>query len=668
MQSALFSNNTSEQNGGALLILNPTDFIRFDNVTSLFNRAKFNGGSLCVIQPSSYLTVTRSTFGFNSAINGGGVFYDSPQQALEFTDNEFTGNTAQINGAAIHVSMANPPIVVTSNRFTNNSASLDGGGIYVIYQQERLEIRNSTFEGNEAFLAGGGVAVIVSDNIIDLAECTFASNSATMGGAIYVQNSSSLIDVRDIAFRDNFADQQGGAISVIGKSDAGPELLLNGTTWRGNRAIIIGGGDVYAQYVFRVSVSRFDSEGSEGNIGGSLHVKSGSYLEIADSSFEASLSHQQGSALYCEGVIRVSVVDSVCRNSIGFDGTLYVVSGEELTVRSTRIDSNSVEDNGGGVIAEKVRAVSLHDLAVTNNTALNDAGGLLLRGIQELRIGNLSCVDNRAVDGNGGCALWEGVHELDLTTHTQNITRNSAGRRGGGVYVRDLRLASYTITNLSLTHNAAGESGGGLAFVHCAAQQVTILDVVFAGNSAGGSGGGGLFAEDVLMILVHNSTFERNSAHDGAAVQISSTNTNAPISQYASISQSTFTHNGASNFGGAVHVQFIGQYVILVGNLFQNNTAKVAGAVILTLQRGAPSSDLDDVLVSRDRVANSSALRRALSNASDESEQRQLYVLKNNSFLDNEVTNLGRIAVNIRIISNESAANASLPELQQLLE
>jgi predicted outer membrane repeat protein len=112
-------------------------------------------------------------------------------------------------------------VVIQQSSFDSNSA--DFGGAIAIYQGPSLEIKDCEFTRNTAVnphtgnTGNGGVVSAFADSIdgarMDISNSHFTDNTASKGGAIYIQNATTL-NMSGVQLVGNFADMGGGALAV----------------------------------------------------------------------------------------------------------------------------------------------------------------------------------------------------------------------------------------------------------------------------------------------------------------------------------------------------------------------------------------------------------------------------------------------------------------------
>jgi Prealbumin-like fold domain len=220
IDSALFTGNSSEQDGGAIdngstgvLTLNEVNFT--DNTTeakggalhnrgiltdtdSTFTSNSANSGVGGAIYDDGTITVSDSSISGNSAGGGGGVGIDGSATLI---DDDIFGNTATFanlntnspNGIADLGGgvFSSGQLQISDTSIFNNFAEQSGGGLY---SGGTTNIINSTFAGNNAMggLGNGGGGGIYNEGILVATNATIAGNSAAIGGGMFLNGDTTI--------------------------------------------------------------------------------------------------------------------------------------------------------------------------------------------------------------------------------------------------------------------------------------------------------------------------------------------------------------------------------------------------------------------------------------------------------------------------------------------
>ena len=525
-QREIFSNSSISS---ALTDILPGDVL-------ILNGGTYSGSENCninVITPN--ITILGSTGRVIIDCNGASRHMTIFGSNVTLKDMEVVNGYASDRGGCIMILGALATYIINVHFF--NCSSNYGGGLYVhsvvIFAPTLI---NVTF--TDCFAYDGGGVFLQSSSIIAIA-CTFRSNIAqNLGGGIFLSLSTASLDGDLTIFENNRAVQVGGGICLLD----GSFLTVHGKI-RFSRNTALGGGAVYVQ-------------------GAVLEVKNDAYF------FE-------NYALEYGGAIAAIATSSLFAVSLTFSCTSIF--------RSNRVIEGS--GSGGAILVQGMDEKTAlfrfaGNVTLTNNTAPSGGAVCVQFNSQMVMDGESYFVQNSAVGGMGGAAFV--FTDSSITIAWAYIDGNSAGMRGGGIYLVDSNASIRGI----LSDNIAGDAGGAIALY--GASTAHLYDVTLEHNSVSGiskasctqtdpCGGGALFLTDktelrlgpqaamkwnlvegsgdggALLLcqsavaFVHNVSICNNSA-DGRGGGASSLDGSSIF-----FSQSLFNSNRAVSDGGAVY-------------------------------------------------------------------------------------------------------------------
>ena len=360
-------------------------------------------------------------------------------------------------------------ISVISDVLIQGTVTISGGNATRIFTVSGsggyLRLVDVTLEDGKD--ASGGAILQDAFAVLDCKGSTFRNNTAeNNGGAIY---SSGTLDIDGCSFEDNSAGTDGGALYKSGNTP----LTVIGSSFSGNSA----GTDPAGQ--------------TDGGAGGALFFNT-FVADITGSGFSNNKAasgesvNSGGGAIHNDGVMNI---------------TACVFSGNEV---------NGDEWHGGAVFNGSTGNLSINyshfgdtplplpppfDTLTDPNSAKGSAalgGAVYTRGpalvIGTSFLGNLS--------GGDGGAFAGASNSDDVTVVNSTFSSNSAAGYGGAIY--HLRTdALLSLINVTITGNAAAE-GGGLFNngdgdnAGVSNDEVILLNSIIADNTAGaGSNCGG---------------------------------------------------------------------------------------------------------------------------------------------------------------------------------
>ncbi len=291
----------------------------FNNCT--FNNNSAHGGT-CGIRGINEWSGLRDEPSLNWKIdNFGGAVYCDTNSVVEFTDCDFTDNVADINYPADnddpYVSLGGAvafqdgaDVMFNNCSFNDNLATL-GGALYA--DNSNLEISDSNFTSNTAY-SGGGLYCVEADAIITLSNISRNnsssdvndSNTVILGNGAGIFLNSSDAQVSDCTIIGNYAEKSGGGVYI----DAGSDSELFNCLIVDNGAGNDGGA---------VSVNR-DSKAAVSHCTIVNNEATGFYNTISGTGY--------GGGLFCGYDSNTTVIDSIIWGNYAFE------EGPEIAIGS----------------------------------------------------------------------------------------------------------------------------------------------------------------------------------------------------------------------------------------------------------------------------------------------------------------------------------------------
>jgi cysteine-rich repeat protein/predicted outer membrane repeat protein len=199
--------------------------------------------------------------------------------------------------------------ITVSGGYGDSASAGSGSAIYIGETVDAsvaaidLILRNVVFEDNHALAgtspSGGAIFFNSGDTPARLIveDCQFHDNSATVGGAIYVQQPAATI-TRSV-FENNTAVTDGGAVFT----NAWSTLEVEDSTFRGNQASQGYGGAIGTYYIGGdLTVRRSTFENNTGTRGGAIGFTSnGMTLRVSDALFVSNTADDGGAVFSSMG-------------------------------------------------------------------------------------------------------------------------------------------------------------------------------------------------------------------------------------------------------------------------------------------------------------------------------------------------------------------------------
>jgi predicted outer membrane repeat protein len=570
------------------------------------------GGAAVFVDEGGTLRASRVTFtdhassSDSSSLPGGAVFAAKGAQ-LAFEQCAFTNNTSGASeGGAVY--QQSGVAVVHNCIFSANSGS-DGGALYSAAGS--VNITDSYFFSNFAYateVAPAGTAApaapgapgvpLPPGGLPDANQAPAGASVAPPGAAVIASNTTVILPdgsaappgtsvpppdgssvagspVAPPASDSGYGDAlpqgpKGGAVFVLNgttavhsssfvnnSADFGAALCSNGGTavsnssFIGNAAVAFGGAVFYGKGSLSVLNSEFDSN-SAGNDGGAVFQAKGT-ATLQHNVFAGNRAVSAGGAVAVQAVAVAAENNTYRHNSAGeLGGALFIaVCREEVTT---------------GIACDGTAAVCKHAHSVFLNNSADQGGSVYQRG-GTLTLSDSVFSSNTALRSAGG-AIWSS--ELSsLTVTAGDFSMNAAAVDGGALSIE----GNSSIVDTQFRNNSATKYGGAVIVKSTGA--VTFSTCEFSGNSAvyGGSLHAAAVTTDteVQPLTVTGCTFIDSKGVYGGAAHV--------IRSAVTVADSTFTHNVASNLGGAICVEGVG-VIAISSTTFDANTASTGGAVI----------------------------------------------------------------------------------------
>ncbi|HKK62677.1 MAG TPA: Ig-like domain-containing protein [Bacteroidales bacterium] len=569
LEGLVFKNNVSDGAGGGAIVSGGTDTLlsKVINCEFIENEAGGDdGGGLW----ANYTEISGCTFTDNIAGDDGGGAWVAGGVTID--NSVFTGNSCGDVGGAMRIQ--DRGVVVSNSVFDSNSSINSGGAVMLA----RGTMINCEFISNSTLGQGG--AINGNQNECYFYGCVFTGNSAIEdGGAVWMDDGGTL---ENSILTNNVAGGNGGGIYLAGKKQ--PASLV-GCIVANNTADSIGGG------VFAATG------------------------DIVNSTITGNYAAENGGAIAGDGTWTLANSIVYDNDAAGADKNIQVVSNlATIAAQNSAVDANGYDPaawtaSGITTLTESpfVGGSEADSLMLPAGSALIDAGDIT--GLSELYPGGWDHIEVLANDLNGvkrviNGAVDLGAYEKYVTLVVENADDSGAGSLrqvivdavdgdnvitfadgitnikvnqplelgdksvmidGGGAVVLDgafngdplldiyrvfnitgVMDKTVTIKNLTVQNGIASDNGagGGLLADHSAGGQTMLDNLVFKDNKADDMGGAvsisGYNADTVCMIT--NTEFiDNTSVDDGGAM----------VSEYTTISESTFSGNQTGDNGGA---------------------------------------------------------------------------------------------------------------------
>lgn len=337
--------------------------------------------------------------------------------------------------------------VANSGKITGGYSNSNGGALDIEIKAE-VTLRGITLTGNKAAKKGGA---IFNDGRLTLESCTFLNNSANDGGAIY----------------------NGVTTYESGRPCQERALLISGSTFKGNSAVVNGGGAITNYGTLNIIRSLFEGNSAKQD-GGAVWSKAA--LKIKDSTITKNKTQAHG------GGVSIANSRSDSNNNRYTDLINCVVTYNEAAG-----SGGGLHTHGETIGLEAQRCQFDHNKA-------NHGGGVMIGTNSnpysfEVWFTDCSFCYNEANGDGGGLNTWEGDESKTQKVYLTRCKLNNNHSKGWGGGYRT--QADVEMKECEILNNVADKNGGGIYNHMC----IEMIDCIVSGNHASSSGGGISHAE-----------------------------------------------------------------------------------------------------------------------------------------------------------------------------
>ena len=481
-------------------------------------------GYVIFIEDGAALTVMDSS-GENSgkitgggSVNGGGIYCSG---TLIFQGGNVTGNKATEKGGGIFIGGT---ATITGGVISGNRSERDGGGLYMQNNQKvcSVTVSGGVIENNTAAENGGG---IFSGNNIWLYTTggTVRNNSAKYGGGVCIP--SSYAEIENIEIKGNKADIMCGGLYVISHS-------------------------------YCLATSCRINENESAQKAGGIAASSDGKIILTDCTVSKNKASVDGGGIYiADGAgLTEAVGCSITENEAGYGGAVYVISGQTITVRDSKIEKNKSKTNGGVVwMGDNANTkADLMNCDITQNEAAQNGGVVYARGKGTLIFTNCVIKQNSAKRGTGG-VLFPNGKGLTLGLVNTTVKENSAVNCGG-LYTKGSIISLKGLVDIR-DNNSNGEG-----------KNLVLAEGSYAANP-------GLYAGSYVSVYLTGDLVAREiSEYQMRYFRIENQKNGAPVGKIFGVEKWVDTPLFASVFGNKNIVMLI----VLT-------SAAIAGAIITVI-------------------------------------------------------------------------------------
>lgn len=402
----------------------------------------------------------------------------------------------------------------------------------------------------------------------DIGNCTDPSNAcATINYAMEMAGSGDVIDIaagvyteqinieKDLTFQGAGNIHPGGTII---QADVAPgQATGNVITIDGNYSIQITGLTI--------------RHGVANNGGGLYNIDSN--LTLTEVTFSENIADYGGGMYNDSGTITLTNVNFMSNTSVESGGGLNNYTPNEVIVLNDVLFSGNIAGHAAGGVALYGGDTVFNNVTFQDNIAEDSDGGGLFVSNTNATFTDTSFTNNETQSGGNGGAVF--ISESTADFSNAHFTSNHTLGLGGAVFITESIAA---ISNSTFIDNEALLGGGLLVEDQ---STITLNDILFDGNkaptsSSGMAVGGAMTVLNESEATIQNTHFKDNEASEfgGALANEAATIT---------IINSLFTGNKASNLGGGA-IANNGNLNLINTTISQNGETNVPGGGLYNLQ------------------------------------------------------------------------------------
>ncbi|TNV71313.1 hypothetical protein FGO68_gene17027 [Halteria grandinella] len=316
--------------------------------------------------------------------------------------------------------------------------------------------------------------MIRSETSAIISQSTFNGGQATEGGAIYLDDGSTL-EISDCTLEDNSASVQGGAIHATYPGYIKIEnsrFLLNKALSQGSNLYV---AYMDTEYNLTVENTKFTISSIQYN---SLSIKRTiSYLNkvlfytpISREVLSTSYIQQYGQGLQCSECLYLAISNSIFNNYVSDNGgALSIITPTSikenyqgylgLSITSTKFNGNIAKLKGGAIYLENTQNATISECSFTTNQA---SSLVVMNLLSPLSVANQQFTEN---SGEGGAIYYvcdpgtqTGALECNLKITSSSFMNNNALIKGGAIHNFNIE-PEIDQFNMNFTGNKAGSYG-----------------------------------------------------------------------------------------------------------------------------------------------------------------------------------------------------------------
>ncbi len=563
------------------------------------------------------------------ACSGGAIHLEAGKLIIKkscFRENKVDGDAGAIYACGLDIE-----IELEEVQFLDNKSERYGGAI-ALNSEGKISLTKCRLEDNRSKEDGGAIYA-KGDNPAEVAEifmkdCMLAGNRSQIGGGGIMLSFHSRLKAEDTHWDTNVADDSGGAIHLIGKSELS-ELYISNCKFSSNRAQNKGGA-IFARKDTKIECKscRFDSNSSDRDSAGAIGLdgkasKAAISASFSDTVFNDNRCRIDGGAINAN--INTNCIFDDCR----FDGNsteehragAIFITGEKDSYSQAKFvqcnfNRNRSKMDGGAINANLYSKIYIEDCRLKNNNSDDSGGAVAIVGeegdkateasfIKAIFMGNRCKSSGGAINAidatttnfedcqfeNNRCEEEAGAIQIkgadfkkysEAKLHNCIFTENRSKQGSGAVHLNFFTRSKWEECRFKSNH-AEGKHAGAIHLIgkeKSMPTEATFLECAFLENLSR-MDGGAIHIGDYSLVILDKSRFENNKAENsGGCISLVGREASHPTKM--TIRQTHFTENHCGLDGGAIAAGNHTRMVLADCRFINNSAESSCGAIGIT--------------------------------------------------------------------------------------
>jgi predicted outer membrane repeat protein len=345
------------------------------------------------------------------------------------------------------------------------------------------------------------------------------------------------------------------------------EIKLTGQNWQGLRFVKVGIGSFLTKCIIEFGVADDNDNLDWLKDGGGIYFTECAVVILTECTISNNKAKRNGGGIYCKksspvfDKCKITLNDAQIQNDGGNGGGIYCIDESKPTLQNQTFVGNVNEPNtawrgyGGGIYCENESDLTIKNSSIIYNEALQGGGLYSLKStpqITDTKVNRCHAIDNlglgvEELDG-GGIYLLESPAKIEGNCIIG--PSNTAMRWGGGIYIKN---CIPVIKDCQITENSAGKAGGGV-YMHEVDNIIVLNACLINKNHVSDGDGGGIYVKEIKAEINKCEILDNWSENgNGGGIYIN----NSPECRFVNnnkIGQPDHGNKALSGDGGGVYI------------------------------------------------------------------------------------------------------------------